>query len=50
MTGVLIKREKFGPRNRDMQEECHVTMEPEIRVYKPRNPKDGGHPPEARKR
>ena len=50
MTGGLITRKNFGHRDRDTQGECHVTMEGEIGIYKPRNTKDCGHPPESRKR
>lgn len=51
MTGVLIRREKFGHRLTDTQEECHVMREGKTGVMscKPRNIKGCWQPPEAGK-
>jgi len=51
MTGVLIRREKSGPRGTEMEGRGHGATEAEIWRcgLKPRNSKDGGQPAEPRK-
>lgn len=51
MTGVLIRREKSGPRGTEMEGRGHMATEAEIWRCnrKPRNSKDGEQPAEPRK-